>query len=38
MQYSIGRSYRFTQVFRYYNAGDGIYAVSLPGVGTANVV
>jgi hypothetical protein len=28
MQYSIGRVYRFAQVFRYYNAGEGVYAAS----------
>ena len=35
MQYSIGRGYRFTQVFRYYIAREGGYAASLPGAGAA---
>jgi hypothetical protein len=35
MQYSIGRGYRFTQVFRYYIAREGVYAASLPGAGAA---
>jgi hypothetical protein len=35
MQYSIGRVYRFTQVFRYYIAREGVYAASLPGAGAA---
>jgi len=38
MQYSIGRSNRFTQVFRYYIARDGVYAAILPGAGAANIV
>lgn len=37
MQYSIGRSYRFTQVFRYYIAREAVYAASLPGAGAAIV-
>jgi len=35
MQYSIGRVYRFTQVFRYYIAREGVYTASLPGAGAA---
>jgi hypothetical protein len=35
MQYSIGRVYRFTQVFRYYIARESMYAASLPGAGAA---
>ena len=33
MQYSIGRGYRFTQVFRDYNTREGVYVASLPGAG-----
>jgi len=35
MQYSIGRVYRFTQVFRYYIAREIVHAASLPGAGAA---
>jgi len=35
MQYSIGGNNRFTQLFRYYIARDGVYAAILSGTGAA---